>query len=240
MNYRSLVRNDIRQIAKDPMLLSSLLGSLGVFAFARYAFPPLATWIEERYAFALSAHAGFAGFFLLTAIPLLSGVMAGLLMLDERDENLIVYFGVTPLTRRGYYRYRLFLPSLLTFAATGLFLLASDLVRLRAESGYALLLFALEAPCIALFLAANAANKVEGLALSKISGLLFAGPVIAFFVPEPWQLAGGIVPTYWPVKSYRMGEAHGWGCSAWTFAAGLAYHLLLIFIAARSFGRRMD
>jgi fluoroquinolone transport system permease protein len=238
--YRAMIRNDIRQLAKDPLLMGSLLGSLAVVAFARYGFPLLAAWVERRYAFELSVYADFAAFFLLTVIPLLTGIMTGLLMLDERDENLIAYYGVTPLTRRGYYRYRLALPSLLAVLASGLYMLASGLVEVRMESLYVLLLTALEAPCIALFLATAAANKVEGLALAKMCGLLFVGPVIVSFVPKPWQLAGIVVPTYWPAKSYMLGEALQPVGAALSFAVGLAYHLLLLKVAARAFAKRMD
>lgn len=240
MTYRALILNDVRQIAKDPMLMASLLGPLAVIVFARFVFPPLAVWVEERYFFAMSEYTGFAAVFLLTTVPLLPGTMAGLLMLDERDENLVAYYGVTPLTRRGYYRYRLFLPSLLALTLTALFLLLSGLTEIRAESGYSLLLFALEAPCIALFLAAAAANKVEGLALSKLCGILFAGPVVVSFVPEPWEAAGMVIPTYWPAKSYTLGVSHEPVLSAATFIIGLAYHLMLLLLASRAFSRRMD
>lgn len=240
MNVRYLLRSDIRHIAQDPLLLGSLLGPLAVILFARYAFPPLAAWVRDRYAVDISAYTDFAAFFLLTAIPLLSGIMTGLLMLDERDENLIAYFGVTPLTRRGYYRYRLFWPSLFTLLTTGLFLLCSGMLEIRVESAYTLLLYALQTPWIALLLAAVAANKVEGLALSKLSGLLFAGPVVVFFVPEPWQWAGVVIPTYWPAKSYIVGESHETIYSALTFAIGIALHVVLLRWAVRGFAKRLD
>lgn len=240
MKYRALILNDIRQIAKDPMLTASLLGPLAVIVFARFLFPPLAAWVEERYTFAMSAYTGFVAIFLLTTVPLLPGTMAGLLMLDERDENLVTYYGVTPLTRHGYYRYRLFLPSLLALLSTGLFVMMSGLAEIRAESGYALLLFALEAPCIALFLAAAAANKVEGLALSKLSGILFAGPIVVAFVPEPWQAAGMLIPTYWPAKSYALGVSREPVLATVSFLIGLGYHIMLLILASRAFTRRMD
>jgi fluoroquinolone transport system permease protein len=240
MSYRALLRSDIRHLAKDPMLMACLFGPLAIIAFARYAFWPLAEWVKEQYAFDLTAYTGFVAFVLLTTIPLLTGVMTGLLMLDERDENLIAYFGVTPLTRRGYYRYRLLFPSLLALLSSGLYLLASGMTEIRVESMYTLLLLALEAPCIALFLVAAADNKVEGLALSKLCGLLFVGPVVAAFVPEPWQMAGMIVPTYWPAKSYMLGESREPVWSALSFAAGLVYHVLLLKRADRAFAKRMD
>ena len=240
MKYRALLANDGKQMMKDPMLMTSLVGPLAVIAFARFVFPPLAAWVEERYAFDLTDYTGFAVSFLLTTVPLLPGTMAGLLMLDELDETMVAYYGVTPLTRKGYYSYRLFLPSLLAVLLTGLFFLLSGMAEIRMESGYALLLFALEAPWIALFLAAIAANKVEGLALSKLCGLLFAGPVVVSFVPEPWQYLGIVIPTYWPAKSYMLGVSNEPVLSAITFIAGFLYHIALLKLAVRAFLKRMD
>ncbi|WP_244908098.1 hypothetical protein [Paenibacillus campinasensis] len=240
MNARALLRNDIRQMLKDPMLLASVIGPLAVFVFVRYLFRPLSVWVEERYAFDMMSHAEFAAMLLLTVIPLLAGVMTGLLMLDERDENLIAYFAVTPLTRKGYYRYRLLLPSGLACLMSAVYLLFGGIVDVRVEMLYPLLLTSAEAPCIALFLAAFAANKVEGLALSKLCGLLFVGPVLVFFVPGPWQAVGIILPTYWPSESYLQAASGESGLAAVTFGIGAAYHMLLLYIADRAFAKRMD
>lgn len=240
MSSRALLKSDIRQITKDPMLLAGVVGPLAVLVFARYIFGPISVWVEGRYDFNMMLHADFTLFFLLTVIPLLSGVMTGLLMLDERDEHLIAYFAITPLTRRGYYRYRLMLPSLMSLLSSSLYLLFSGIVEVRVEMIFPLLLSAVEAPCIALFLAAAAANKVEGLALSKLCGLLFGGPVVAFFVPEPWQAAGMIIPTYWPAHSYLLGVSGEWVNAALAFAGGLLYHFVLLYLADRAFTKRID
>ena len=49
---------------------------------------------------------------------------------------------------------------------------------------------------------AFAGNQVEAFAVAKGSGLLFTGPLAAFFIPRQWDLLLGILPTYWPVKAY--------------------------------------
>lgn len=237
---RALVVNDTKQIFKDPMLMASLLGPLAIIAFARFIFLSLSDWIEQRYGFRLSDYTHFTVTFLLLIVPMLPGTMAGLLMLDERDENIIAYYAVTPLAREGYFRYRLMLPSFLSVLLTALFLLLSGLAMFQIESGFTLILLALEAPCIALFLAAFAANKVEGLALSKVTGLLFAGPVIAFFVPESWQYFGMLVPTYWPAKCYLAGISNEPFMALGAFVIGLFYHVLLLKILVRSFMKRID
>lgn len=238
--YRALWMNDLRHIRFDPMLMASMIGPLALTLIARYAFPPLSDWLEQVYGFRLSAYTAFIAAFLLIAIPLLPGTMAGLLMLDERDENMVVYFGVTPLARGGYFRYRLFLPSSLTFLFTGLFMPLSGVSGMRPESMYTVVILLLEAPLFALFLAAFASNKVEGLALSKASGLMFAGPVVAYFVPEPWTYLGVWIPTYWPAQSYLSGgESLPLASIGW-FLGGVAYHVILLIWLLRRFTGRID
>ncbi len=224
----------------DPLLMASLLGPLAVIAVTRFGFIPLSDWIERQYGFALAPYSGFAATFLLLTIPLLPGTMTGLLMLDERDENIMSYYSVTPLTRRGYSVYRLFLPTLLSVLLSAAFVLFSGITESRSENIYALTLLALEAPCIALFLAAFASNKVEGLALSKISGLLFAGPVVAAFIPEPWQYAGMWIPTFWPAKCYLLGVNQEPLAALGVFGVGLIFHLLLLTGLSRAFLKRID
>ncbi len=82
-----------------------------------------------------------------------------------------------------------------------------------------------------------AGNKVEGLALMKAFGILMLGPLAAYFVNSDWQLLLGILPSYWPARAFWAALA---GETAWPFfAAGLFYHLLLVFLLTRRFQARM-
>jgi len=237
---QAFMRNDARQIGIDPMLMASLFGPIAIILVARFIFPPLSDWIEAQYGFLLRGYSDFTAAFLMLTIPLLPGTMAGLLMLDERDENMIAYFAITPFTRKGYFFYRLFLPSVLAVALSSLFILLSGIAVIQLESLYTVLLLTLEAPCLALFLATFAANKVEGLALSKISGLLFAGPIIAAFTPLPWQYLGAWIPSYWPAKIYLLGIKGEPIAAIGAFGIGLAYHLILLKVMFHSFLKRID
>ena len=99
-------------------------------------------------------------------------------------------------------------------------------------------LLALLAPLAALFLAAFAANKVQGFALMKAAGVINWPPMMAYFIDGPWQLACGLVPTYWPAELYWMlcaGDP-GW----WVYLViGLLFQLLLLAVLLRRFNRVM-
>lgn len=238
--YRALLRNDMQQIFTDPMLTASIIGPVALLFIAKFTFPPLDDWLADRYGFQLSEYSSFAASLLLMIIPLLPGAMAGLLMLDDRDENIITYYAVTPLGREGYFRYRLLLPCLLALLMSGLFILFSGLAEARPESMLTVVLLMLEAPLLALFLTSFASNKVEGLALSKASGVLYAGPIAAYFIPEPWTYLGAVIPSYWTAQSYLTGISGQTAASIGWFAGGLAFHALLLAWLLRVFLGRID
>lgn len=90
------------------------------------------------------------------------------------------------------------------------------------------------APLFALYLAAFAQNKVQGFALMKLSGIMLMLPVVAFFVQSPWELAFGVIPTYWMVKVYWMLE--GGQPGVWLYAlVALLYQSIGIGVLARRF-----
>ena len=238
--YRMLFISDIRHTGLDPVLMVGIFAPLALLVVSRFGFPMIADWLTNGYAFDLYKYSSFAAIFLVMTFPMLTGMMTGLLMLDERDENVISYYAVTPLMRRGYMVYRLVLPSLLCTFLSSLFFIVSGLSSFQLEHIYILILLAFEAPCFALFLASFAANKVEGLALSKIGGLFIAGPIVAYFVPSPWQFIGAWIPTYWPAKLFFVIEASsGFSVLAY-FMVGLLFHLSLLSIMIRIFIKRAD
>lgn len=238
--YRMLFISDIRHTGLDPVLMVGIFAPLALLVVSRFGFPMIADWLTNGYAFDLYKYSSFAAIFLVMTFPMLTGMMTGLLMLDERDENVISYYAVTPLMRRGYMVYRLVLPSLLCTFLSSLFFIVSGLSSFQLEHIYILILLAFEAPCFALFLASFAANKVEGLALSKIGGLFIAGPIVAYFVPSPWQFIGAWISTYWPAKLFFVIEASSGFIVLAYFMVGLLFHLSLLSIMIRIFIKRAD
>ncbi len=238
--YRMLIINDIRHAGLDPVLMVGIFAPLALLVVSKFGFPIVADWLMNDYVFNLYEYSSFAAIFLVVTIPMLTGMMTGLLMLDERDENVISYYAVTPLMRRGYMIYRLVLPSVLCTLLSSLYFIGSGLSSYQLEHWYILVLLACEAPCFTLFLASFSANKVEGLALSKIGGLFIAGPIVAYFVPGPWQLLGAWIPTYWPAKVFFAIEADGGLIVIAYFAVGLILHLGLLRVMVRSFIGRVD
>lgn len=67
------------------------------------------------------------------------------------------------------------------------------------------LLVALNAIAFAVVLPAIARNKVEGLAVTKVTNLLALAPMLAA-IPSPLRYVAGVLPTYWIGEVLRLTE----------------------------------
>lgn len=98
---------------------------------------------------------------------------------------------------------------------------------------------ALQAPLYALALGAFAANKLEGLAMSKLSGWLVLAPLL-LFAPEPYQWAAAALPTYWTAKAYEAAVAGAIAPQLLWGIGGVALHASLFVVLLRKFLRRVE
>jgi fluoroquinolone transport system permease protein len=147
---------------------------------------------------------------------------------------------VTPLSLNAYAAYRLGVPMVLTLALMFITIPLADLGRSdSALVAITAVSVAPVAPIFALLLVSFPKNKVQAFAAGKLAGnVLLVVPLFAFFVDSGWELAFGILPTYWPLKVYWTLEA-GTG-SVWVYAvAGILYQAAVIALLVRRFGRVM-
>ncbi|MCG8349789.1 MAG: hypothetical protein MI924_18650 [Chloroflexales bacterium] len=234
--FKALGPIDVRSVSRDSLLRWMAILPLVIALAARLAIPPALFNLEELLSFELMTYyPAFMGYVLLTIAPNLCGMVIGFLLLDQRDDHTLTALQVTPLPMNSYLVYRLGMPMLISLLVT---LLAFPIAGL-SENGLLTLLAASIAaaplaPMMALILGAFAANKVQGFALTKASGVFFIAPVIAYFAPGNWQWAFGVVPTFWPAKLFWMlqaGESGGWI----VFLIGLIYQALLLALLLRRF-----
>lgn len=236
--YVKLVLADARNVRRDPMLVMALSGPLLIAVFFRFAPPVVGSWLDREFAFDLTAYHELILGVILQLIPLLLGMITGYLMLDERDEQLIQLFAVTPLRKSGYLAVRLAAPALLTAVFSLFGAVVTGLVPLAWNRLIpAIVLLSMEGPMLALFLAAYAANKVEGLALSKGAGVLIAAPLAVWFLPAPGQYAVAVLPMFWTAKVLFAG---GPSSVIPVFLTALAVHAAFLAWLYRAFLHRVD
>ncbi|KAA3648242.1 MAG: hypothetical protein DWQ07_04395 [Chloroflexi bacterium] len=235
---RALGPIDVRNIRRDSLLGWMIFVPLVSATVLRLAVPPITTSLLAQFGFDLAPYypAILAYFFIMMG-PIVFGVLVGFLLLDERDDDTLTALQVTPLSVNNYVVYRVIIPVILTIV---LMFVIFPLANLGSLSFWPLLLATLVAapmaPLFGLFLATFANNKVQGFAMMKGSGGVLFAPILAYFINNNWELAFGILPTYWPMKVYWLLEA-GQG-PVWPYVlVALVYQFALLAFLVRRFNK---
>jgi fluoroquinolone transport system permease protein len=206
-----MARLDLRNVRGDGLLIVSLAAPLLLAVALRLGYPGLVALADDRFGLDLAPFRPVAvAALVLLHVPLMAGMMASLLLLDDLDERHLNPLRVTPLTVRRYAAYRLGIT-----IAVSLGSLAACLPLSGLATGYgtdrllvATLLAAAQAGLVLLAVGAFAANKVEGLAMLKLLGaVLMAAPLAAWWVTDGWPgWIIGLLPPVWPARALWAGS----------------------------------
>jgi fluoroquinolone transport system permease protein len=231
---------DLKSVQRDSFLSWIIIVPVITALVIRWAVPQISVWLAAEFNFALAPYYPLIMSFFVLLSAIMSGVVVGFLLLDERDDRTLIALQVTPLTLTGYLLYRLTIPIIISVIITLIAFPLANLVYLPFGPLVVItLLAALEAPLFALSLASFAENKVAGFALMKASGAFLWLPVIAYFIPLPWQLLVGIIPTYWPAKLFWV-TYEGSGGFWLYFLVGVLVHLGVLAALLKRFKRVMS
>lgn len=139
--------------------------------------------------------------------PTMFCFVSAMVSLEEADEKTAAYLFVTPLGKNGYLAARLWLPAAAAFLATAALLPVFKLTPLSAP---ALVLLAaggtLQGLIISLLIVTVSSNKLEGMAVAKLSGLMLSGAAIPFFLKEDLQRPFFLLPSFWLGKAVCAGR----------------------------------
>jgi len=236
--YTTLAWGDLKSLSRDNFLILIYCIPVFIALLFRFAVPVAAGLVHEWVD--LTAHYAFIMSFLTFMTPSFVGMVMGFMLLDDRDEDILSYMAVTPLSRTGYLVYRIISPVLVSFFLMYIMLFIAGLtpvpvVRLIPVG----IMAAMEAPILALFLAAFANNKVEGLAVYKLAGIIFLAPFVGYFVPSGWQYVAGIFPPFWVSKAFlACYEPH---TGYWLYLGiGFVVHETFIHLMMNRFKRRIS
>lgn len=233
-----LLKLDKKNISRDFILFILLPVPLLLALLLKWGFSELAIftskWLD------LYAYSPLFLIFLIVLGPLLTGMVSGLMLVDEADENIIPAIAVTPLGRKGYMLYRLTSPLIWSF----LILLPVPIISGLAEINYLfyipiILLASLGATLEALLIAVLAGNKIEAMAMGKVTGILFIGPFIGWFAPSPWKFFAGVLPSFWVSESYFSAVS---GSVYWPIntIVGLLISVGFILVLLKKYNSRAD
>ncbi len=184
----ALLAKDARGILRDRLLIFLVGYGLLLAAVLRVVIP----WIPvENLPLLVAPAAPFIG-------TLLVGTVLGFALVDEREAGTWLLLRVLPLSEASLGAYLLGVTTataLVSGAACAA--IYGQPVERPALYAAALLTTALGAPAMAFFLGSLASNKIEAMALGKLSNIPVSAPLLAFVLPAPWHLALAWSPFYW-------------------------------------------
>ena len=139
--------------------------------------------------------------FLAIMCPYMICFASVLVVLDETDMKINRYITITPLGKKGYLISRLIIPVL--FAAVVSFVLLS-FCSVSDMSLWTTFIISILATILsvvaAMIILAYAGNKVEGMALAKVSALVMVGLIIPFVITDSTQYVFSFLPSFWIAK----------------------------------------
>lgn len=233
---RSYATTDVRTLLGDRLLLLLLVGVPLIAVAVRVASGAGLDWLEQRHGFDAGPHLPVMwAFVLVLHLPVMAGALTGLLFLEDRDTGLLPALATTRASLHTLLAYRLTATMITAagFMGTGMLIAG-----VRHPLGWpGLLLTALAGAAVsvvpAMLLASLGGDRVQGMALMKMTGLPLYLPIAWWYVDGPAGWLFGLVPTGWVAQTFwatSMPQALGFGvaaaASSAAVATALARHLL--------------
>ena len=171
--------------------------------------------------------------FMAMMTPFMLTFVSSMVILTELDENMAAYLAVTPITKKGYIISRLVFPAALS-GFISVVLLGFFSLSHWTFGGILLaaLLSSLLSIPIAMVIVTFSHNRVEGMAIAKLSGLILLGLPAPFFLKGGFQFLFSWLPSFWMSKLFL-------GHSIWSIFFAIGVSLVWIWALYRRFERKM-
>lgn len=226
---------DSRNVSRDPTLLFAILISVVPNIVVIIWHDAINQAVADN--FGLSDVLTYAMPVVLCLPAFLVGWVTGFLFLDDRDDGTLLSVDVTPVGKQGFIAYRAGATLAITFVITFVtaeYLLTDEPAAMRALIA---VLVGIEAVAAAFILPALARNKVEGLALTKLTNIAAMIPLVAI-IPSPFRYLAGVVPTFWIGELLGVSSAHYLPMGV-IIAAAIVSHVGAAWVLYRLISRRV-
>lgn len=190
----------IAEVTHDFMLTACMLGPILMGMAFRFLVPFAEAFLCEYFNAVQILIPYYIIFDLLLAImtPVLFCFAGVLVILEELDCDVAKYYAVTPIGRSGYLFSRIGMPTVASFLYNIVLLLIFSISGIDL---FLMILLSISGGLIAvvtsLLVISFAKNKMEGMALVKLCGILMIGVPAACFVSGPMRYLFGILPSFW-------------------------------------------
>lgn len=193
----------LNQISKDAMLIMATVAPILCGFFIRFAIPYIEILLTNYFKVSRILQNYYLIFDLFLAVlsPTMFSFIAAMVILGEIDDKISNYMAITPLGTTGYLNSRIGISGMIGFVIT---VLVVKIFSLTSISFFTIigisLLSSMLGIIMGMLVVSLSTNKVEGMAITKLTGLTFFGLFPPFFMRDNLQYAMGILPTFWISK----------------------------------------
>ena len=194
-------RADLRNVARDAMLVPVVASPLLLGLALRFGYPPLESWAAATHGLHLAPYRPVLALLgVVLHVPVIFGMTGAVVMLDDLEDGALQAIRVSPLGVARYLAYRL---GAVTVAAAAGLAIAAPLSGLVPASAWGAAVLAVPlAPLFTLATLAGAGSRVQGVTASKALGLAAYLPLAAWWLTGPAGWLLGALPAYWAVRAW--------------------------------------
>lgn len=194
----------IAALRRDMMLFAACLIPILAGFFFRFAIPFSEAVLTDHFQIPeiISPYYKLIDLCLAMLSPVMFCFVSAMISLEEADERTATYLFITPLGKTGYLSARLGVPAIVAFLITVFLFPAFKLTAFSLATTLLLAIGAtLQGMIIALLVLTLSSNKLEGMAVAKLSALTIVGAGIPFFIKDNIQYALFLFPSFWIGKA---------------------------------------
>lgn len=229
---KALLSSQFKRIGRDSVLIMLIVYPFILTILGRYLIPIIQEATRSN-TFNLENHYHALMIFFVIMNPVLFGDIIGLMLIDEREDNTLSAVRVLPIKMSHYLLSKCALFIVLSTISGMLITWLVDLYYVPALASF-LINFVASLGVVFGMLLVNyfASNKVEGFAAMKGSGFILIIPIIALYIPQPFNYICGIAPTFWPAMAISIYyEQYTPIMSLWAYLGiGVVYILIVSII----------
>lgn len=187
----------------DYMLVGCLLSPILMGLAFKFGITALESYVCEHFGKSAIISPYYLVFDLVLSymIPVMFSFAGVMTMLEELDNGTAKYLIITPIGKKGYLMSRIGMPSLIgilySVVALLIFSIGDTTLLMKIVIS---VVYSLMGIMTSFIVVAFAKNKVEGMAMIKLTGIFMVGVPVAVFVHSPIQYVCGVVPSYWLSK----------------------------------------
>ena len=189
---------------RDMMLFAACPAPIFAGLFFRYAIPFLEAVLIGHFHMpeVISPYYKLIDVFFVMLSPTMFCFVSAMVSLEEADEKTALYLFITPLGKTGYLSARFVFPAIIAFLVA---VILFPVFKLTTFTPIAILLLAavgtLQGIIVALLILTLSSNKLEGMAVTKLSTLTICGAAVPFFIKSNLQYVLCLFPSFWIGKA---------------------------------------